>query len=128
MRLARVPRGEAEDARRRIMAADGLRKDARIMERGEEVLIPLTDDFDEDGARKLGLFIEEGEASPRPALVTPFEEATSLLHIPDSLKAILPRKWELLGDVLVLRLAMELEPYVGEIGMAYAEALNARTV
>jgi tRNA wybutosine-synthesizing protein 2 len=128
MRLARVPRSEAEELRRRIMAAGGLRKDARIMESDDQVLIPLADDLSDDAARGLGLMVEVGEADPRPELVTPFQAAVSHIDIPEPLRDLLPRKWELLGDVLVLRLAKELGPYKQEIGRAYAEALHAKTV
>jgi tRNA wybutosine-synthesizing protein 2 len=127
MRLARVPRGQAEELRRRIAAAHGLRRDVRIMQREGLVLIPLTDDLTDEMAREMGLTVEEGCASPRASYTTPFDEAVSRLTIPRSLVGLLPRKWELLGDVLVLRLPAELDPYKHEIGRAYADALRART-
>ena len=40
----------------------------------------------------------------------------------------MPRKWELLGDVLVIRLPLELMPFKADIAETYAEVLHARTV
>jgi tRNA wybutosine-synthesizing protein 2 len=128
MRLAKVPRGEAEELRKRIAAADGLRKDVRIMEEEEVVLIPLSDDFSDRMANEMGLVVVEGDANQRPYHLTPFQEASSLLRLPERLKQLLPRKWELLGDVLVLRLVELLEPFKSDIARAYAAALHARTV
>jgi len=114
--------------RRRISRAGGLRKDLRIRERGEEVLIPLSDALTDEMAQDMGLMVEEGGASPRAAYVTPFDDAAGRTAIPEMLASLLPSRWELLGDVLLLRFPAELDPYEREIGRAYAQALHARTV
>jgi tRNA wybutosine-synthesizing protein 2 len=59
---------------------------------------------------------------------TPFENIAESLILPNHLKVFLPRKWELLGDVLLLKLPDELDYMKEEIAQAYAKELNARTV
>ena len=59
---------------------------------------------------------------------TPFENIVNSIDIPDSAKPLLPRKWELLGDVLLLKLPRELEPQMAEVAANYAKELHAKTV
>jgi tRNA wybutosine-synthesizing protein 2 len=61
-------------------------------------------------------------------LITPFESIVDSISIPDQLKAYLPRKWELLGDVVLMKIPPELEDIKEEIAGAYAEELHAKTV
>lgn len=48
--------------------------------------------------------------------------------MPPEAAASLPRKWEVLGDVLVLKLPAALEPWRQEVARAYGEVLGARAV
>jgi tRNA wybutosine-synthesizing protein 2 len=65
---------------------------------------------------------------PNKRLVTPFENIVNSISIPSPLKAFLPRKWELLGDVILMKIPQELEDVKGEVAKAYAEELHAKTV
>jgi len=60
--------------------------------------------------------------------ITPFENINQSIIIPNHLKVFLPRKWELLGDVLLLKIPDELEPLKEEIAKVYANELNAKAV
>jgi tRNA wybutosine-synthesizing protein 2 len=59
---------------------------------------------------------------------TPYQNIAASLAIPRHLKVFLPKKWELLGDVLLMKLPLELEALKKEIARAYAEELQAKTV
>ncbi|UCE36001.1 MAG: class I SAM-dependent methyltransferase family protein [Thermoplasmata archaeon] len=59
---------------------------------------------------------------------TPFQNITENLVIPTHLKVFLPRKWELIGDVLLMKIPVELEPLREDIACAYAKELGAKTV
>ncbi len=61
-------------------------------------------------------------------LITPFENIVNSASIPGPLKAFLPRKWELLGDVVLMKIPQELEDVKEEVARVYAEELNAKTV
>lgn len=60
--------------------------------------------------------------------ITPFENINQSIVIPNHFRVFLPRKWELLGDVLLLKIPDELEPLKEEIAKAYAKELHAKTV
>ena len=60
--------------------------------------------------------------------ITPFEDIMQSLMLPNHLRVFLPKKWELLGDVLILKFPEELEPIKVEIAKAYAKELHAKTV
>lgn len=127
MQVLRVAREAAEEARlflREIGAGDRTR---RIVEREGAVMIPLLrDDFELPGI--------EGETVEMPSFPlikereTPFETIASKLDIPAPAKEKLPRRWELIGDVLVLKRDPLLSEYKQEIAEAYASVLGAKSV
>jgi tRNA wybutosine-synthesizing protein 2 len=128
MRLVKVPRERAERVRKKISAMRALRKDVRIFEDGESVLIPLKEGFDE--LRLMGLEVEivDGNARSRSCYISPHEQVREMLRLPKELDSKLPQKWEMFGDVLVLRLPDQLLKIKAKVAEAYAGALHARTV
>jgi tRNA wybutosine-synthesizing protein 2 len=48
--------------------------------------------------------------------------------LPESLKELLPRRWERIGEIVVLRLPPQLAPYASEVGDAYGRVLRAKAV
>ncbi|MEM0448701.1 MAG: class I SAM-dependent methyltransferase family protein [Methanomassiliicoccales archaeon] len=128
MKLAKVPKERAERVRRRIAALGALRRDYRIYEEGGYVLIPVEEKRLQGMDTLLDLEIVEGEPCPRPYYVPPSEQVRRMLTLPTELEKHLPQKWELLGDVLIIRIPEELYHMKGEIAQAYAKVLRARTV
>lgn len=65
-------------------------------------------------------------------LIVPFEEILTKIRqqqdLPESLEKLLPTKWELLGDVLVIKLNPNLVKYQTKIAEIYAKELKAQTV
>lgn len=127
MRYVRVPRALGERARRELASKGAVIREARIMEEGEDVLIPVTDEVDEALAIRLDGYLVQGLAIPRPIHRPPYDHIQELWGgRPGS--EHLPRKWELLGDVLVVRIPAELEAQRFFLGSIYAQALGAKTV
>jgi tRNA wybutosine-synthesizing protein 2 len=60
--------------------------------------------------------------------ITPFQNISDNLMIPPHLKVFLPRKWELLGDVLLMKIPEELKGFKEDIAGAYAKELGAKSV
>lgn len=58
----------------------------------------------------------------------PFENILQLVNIPAELKKELPKKWEKLGSVLLLKIPTRLEEFETELAQVYAKALKAKTV
>jgi tRNA wybutosine-synthesizing protein 2 len=63
-------------------------------------------------------------AIPEP----PFERVRRLARVPEAVRPLLPAKWERIGDVVLLRLPADLEPFRAAVGEAYGRGLAARTV
>ncbi|MBU0498283.1 MAG: class I SAM-dependent methyltransferase family protein [Candidatus Thermoplasmatota archaeon] len=64
------------------------------------------------------------------AIITPFEKITEGLQhtLPKHLITLLPKKWEKLGDVLIINFAEKLVEYQKVIGAIYAQVLHCRSV
>ena len=56
------------------------------------------------------------------------EKCKKTLDLTPSEFELLPTKWELLGDILILRLPLKLKSYWNKIASIYAEQLHARSV
>ena len=70
----------------------------------------------------------ESVSRSKNSRITPFENIVRAIDIPDEKKQYLPRKWELLGDVLLMKIPPELEEMKVTIAEAYAGELCAKTV
>lgn len=68
------------------------------------------------------------ENKPGEGRITPFENIECSISIPKHLKVFLPKKWELLGDVLLMKLPDELDALKEDVSKAYAKELQAKTV
>ena len=78
---------------------------------------------------ELDIELVEGEAMTKGCYRPPYDlVAGGCRPAPERLKDLIPRHWEMLGDVLVLRLPEEVVRDRGGGGRAYAMVLNARTV
>jgi tRNA wybutosine-synthesizing protein 2 len=128
MRMARVRRERAESVRQELARRDAVDMDFQIAEFEDDVLIPISEKISEKELLALDVDIVEGDPVPRSHYRSPFEEIARDAPIPKELKEQLPHKWELLGDVLLIRLPDELIPYKSEVGETYARHLHARTV
>jgi tRNA wybutosine-synthesizing protein 2 len=58
----------------------------------------------------------------------PFADIEASVDLPGPKKALLPRKWELIGDVLVIKFPEKLRPHREDLAEIYAKVLGAKTV
>ena len=128
MRCAQVGRLEAESVRKRLNTRGYVRKDLRIIEQGEFVLLPLTDKVDRRVIEEEGLVIVDGYPRERECYRAPFDIIKEELALPDALAELLPYKWEMLGDVLIVKFPEKLRPHIKRIARTYAVELGAKTV
>ena len=123
-----VPKERAEAVRRRLAALHLVDKTHAIVEDGDWIVIPvlaapehtITDSHD-------GRLVDR-EFSARGSFVDPIDEIRRVAEVPAELKELLPGKWERIGDVAVLRLVPELEPFESAVAMAYASVLGLKSV
>ncbi len=128
MLLAKVP-GDRAEAVRKVLFRKGLgRKDRRILREGGFIFIPLRAEPPAELVVELGLELVEGETLEKSCYRPPHEVIVERADVPAHLKGLIPHHWEMLGDVLVLRLPEELVPYRESLAATYANVLGARTV
>jgi tRNA wybutosine-synthesizing protein 2 len=125
MKWVRVPRLEAEAVRHRLNKRHAVRKDVWIEDEGAHVFLPLVAGMEYFAS---GLEIVEREGRPRYCYRSPLEHVLDIVDIREELKPYLPHKWEMLGDVLIMRIPAELEPVKEKVAAAYAAALPVKTV
>ena len=124
----RVNRRHAEEVRRILASAALVDTTRAIVEREDRVILPLVTSPPAhllDGYEFETLSMEFPHRTTRE---DPVDEICRVAEVPHDLKHLLPRKWELFGDVLVIRLPKSLDAYEAPVAQAYAQVLNAKTV
>ena len=143
----RVDKAYAEKARRALIDLDIFDHTRKIVREKDHVELPITDKYspnelmknpskyfghDKDLVNNIKVVTQTSPVG-RIEQQEPFEIIYSKCKksvSPLSRKELdqLPRKWELLGDVLVLKFPVELETHARELAPIYANVLGAETV
>ncbi|MBI4392373.1 MAG: class I SAM-dependent methyltransferase family protein [Euryarchaeota archaeon] len=122
-RYVRVASADAEEVRRRLVEARVLKIGLRVAKEGEDVLFPV-----EEGATLLGFKVESGlfDFEETPLLPRDYSE---ILDVPESLRALLPSSFDVIGDIIIIKLPPPLRSQKAEIGKALLKAnKNAKVV
>lgn len=127
-RLAKVPRSRAEKVRKRLNRAGFVRKDMKIVEDGDYVLIPLCEGFDPSMINEMDIEVVEGMTTSRCGFRSPMEKIIDKIELEDWALPFLPRKWEKVGDILILRFPKKIAQLKTQVAKTYAEVLEAKTV
>lgn len=125
---ARIESHRAEAFRKAMSSLGLVNKDHSIVEEDGVVVLPLVGRPEESVLAPFEAELVERSFPVRKKRVDPIDEILQKVHLPDRLKPALPRKWELFGGVLVLRLDPSLDQFEKETAEAYAEVLGAKTV
>ena len=115
----RVPRSEAEATRRRLMELDALRIDLAVAKEGGDVLFPVV----EACGPKLPTI--PWDFQPRDVRPTGYQD---LLDLPAELKALAPRAFDQVGDIVVVKVPPELWAHRTALGQALLQFHKARAV
>ncbi|MGA7861584.1 MAG: methyltransferase domain-containing protein [Thermoplasmata archaeon] len=107
-----APPDEAESVRRTLRSRGLLRKDVRVARSEEGVVFPVQSAPDPPLAHTRA---EERELPVARAAPQSYRE---LLHLAPDLQILLPRAFDVIGDIVLVRLPTELEPHAAEIGAA----------
>ncbi|MDX1534002.1 MAG: hypothetical protein R3291_00075, partial [Thermoplasmata archaeon] len=107
-----VPREKAETARRRLKEAGLLRRDRKITARGDDLLIPVSQE------EALGYIVEPVSLERRRIRGRTYRD---FLRLPEGLDALLPRSFDVIGHVILVRLAEPLYPHATAIGEAFLQ-------
>lgn len=119
----RVPRERGEEVRQRLRGMGLLRPDLQPLQEGASLLLPVQAEARD---ALLGFPLTTAEFEAQQGKQAPYQE---LARLPPALKALLPSSFDVVGDIVVVRLPAELRPHAGEVGRALLEAhTGCRTV
>src|SRR6266511_984261 len=104
-----VPVARGEEVRRRLLEMGALRKDLRIERSADRLYVPVTTPVD------IGLRLLERDFPTGFRLVRSYRD---LVDIPPRLAPLLPKAFDEIGDIVVLRLPEELAGFERQIGGA----------
>lgn len=124
----RIRREQAEEARRRLTSAGLIDRSREIADDGMYAVMPLTATPRDTLLTGIDHEFVDIPFRPRRAREDPIDEIRRTAEVPDALREALPSKWELVGDVVVIRLPSELEEFRHEVASTYARVLDAKTV
>jgi tRNA wybutosine-synthesizing protein 2 len=124
----RVRRDLAEELRLLLTEVAAVDTTKAIVDNAGAVLIPVIGRIEAGLLDRFEASIIEHDFPPRLSRADPIELVRDAVALPDELKRLLPTKWELFGDVLVLRLPDQLTEYEGQVAAAYASVLHAKSV
>jgi len=132
MFVAIVPAKKAAGAIKEMLRRDIVDRGMRIQRDGDEVVVPVTSGLlPDDISERFEIRIEERADRRRFVRESPIVEIGNDLAEQGLDRAIierLPNNWEMLGDVLVIKLPEELMPSKKIIAEAYANVLGAKSV
>lgn len=115
----RVPRSEAEATRRRLIDLGVLRIDLQVARDGDDVVFPVADSC---GPTLPTIAYDFPARDVRPA------GYQDLLRWPPDLKALAPRAFDQVGDVVVVKVPPDLAGRAAELGDALLRFNGARAV
>ncbi len=120
VRCIRVPRSEGEGIRRALMEDGLLDLDFRIGSDGDGILIPVRCDA------YRGYAAEEADLRPSNRGETDYK---ALVDVPEELRELLPKSFDVVGDIALMKLEDALLPYRTAIGEALMKVTpNIRAV
>mgnify|MGYP000850969663 FL=1 len=107
----KVPRGEAESTRKKLLELGLLDIGVRIRRDGDIVLLPVLS----SEAATLGYEIAEEEMDSREVLETDYR---NVADVPDGVRERLPTSFDIIGDVAIIRLDDDLVEHADRVGEA----------
>jgi len=124
----RVERSKAEELRRALARQGVVDKGYQIVEDVHSVVIPVNSRPEAGLLDEFAADVVQSDFPRRSTRSDPIDEIRRLADIPEELKPLMPRKWELFGDVLVIRLDHALDACERAVAEAYARVLDAKAV
>ena len=121
---ARVKKDIAAQHKELLKSIGILDRGRKVLYDGDFVLFPVTQEF-------AGIEMVKVEGGVRSESArTPYEAMIGLAKglLPPDMSIFLPRRWEKLGDSVLLKIPTQLYEYKNSVGRIYAEALNVKAV
>lgn len=110
MKAVRVSIEESETVRKKLLSGSALDKTRKLVKRMGFVEIPVVENFKSDEYTLLD--------QDKPEYYLQEKTLQNSLNIPDDEKKLLPRGWQILGDIIIVTLNEKIENRKAEIGKA----------
>ncbi len=114
----KVPKQKGQKTLQRLKEDGRLDPNRMIKTEGDELIFPVKKEGD----------YSDKDPKFRQKRSKPYLQIKEKIDIPSEEKKRLPDNWELIGDILFIKLSDSLKEHEERIGEAYAEVLNAKTV
>lgn len=108
----KVKKSEAESVRRKLLREGLVEKGLKLSRDGDFVIIPVNGDV--EGYKRIEWDFEEKEGRPR---------YQDIVNLPDELRKLLPSSFDIIGDVVLIKIPDELLKYRNEIGKPIMQSL-----
>jgi tRNA (guanine37-N1)-methyltransferase len=108
----RVPLGEGERVRRALLDEGVLRLDLKVRREGGELLLPIV-----DGDPRLGFPVASARFEPADD-TAPRRYQDALTDLPEAARALLPSSFDVVGDVLLVKIPEALRAHEREVADA----------
>ncbi len=118
--VVRIPLEKGQETLEYLKEEKLLDPERRIERTEDELIIPVVE---EDEAND---FVEKCVSRERKK--TPYQKIKENVNIPDRYKKQLPDRYERVGDVLLIKLPNRLYDFKEEVGRAYADILDMKSV
>jgi len=109
MKAVRIRAGDVEPVRHKLLLEGTLDKTRKLIKKDVFIEIPVTESY----SIKSHLIDQE-----KPEFYIPKRTLSSVLEIPEQEKRLLPKGWQIIGDIIIVSLREELEKRKNEIGRA----------
>ena len=116
--IIRVPKEKGQEVLERVKDQGILDPERMILEDEDELIIPVTEGGND--IQKNIIYREKKK--------TPYEVIQDKIELEEQKKEILPDRWEILGDIALIKLPEPLMEHKKKIGEVYADILGAKTV
>ncbi|MEF8874510.1 MAG: class I SAM-dependent methyltransferase family protein [Candidatus Thermoplasmatota archaeon] len=118
--VLRVPKEKGQEYLERVKEENNLDPARQIQEDRGELLIPV-----KKGGTETTSDLKERDT---PGKISPYMQIQQKIDLPEKKKDKLPDRWEMIGEVLLIKLPVELSNRKEEVAEVYAEVLGAKTV
>ncbi|MFZ3383087.1 MAG: class I SAM-dependent methyltransferase family protein [Candidatus Methanoperedens sp.] len=110
MKAVRISAEESESVRKKLLSGSALDKTRKFVKKNGFIEIPVKESFESDEF----ILVEQD----KPEYYLPEKTLSSSINIPESEKKLLPRGWQVLGEIIIVTLNEKLEHRKFEVGEA----------
>ena len=122
VKVVMVHVSSGNEAVKALSSIGALRSDRFIERRENDLFIPVHEEMVENIAELGYDAIDIEDTKGRETRIPPFERILDKVDLPDELLVLLPDKWEILGDLLLVNFPSELEEHAEVLAPVYTEA------